>query len=353
MALIDRRHVRPQSIAGATALASSRRRLCGRAPAIVQSRRTRCRRCRRDHGRRGRPRSFVIWSRCDRPARMVVEYATTERVRRRAARRRTGGARSLGLHREDRADRPAARPARSSTASLFQDLADLRGVSRPEVGSFVTAPATAPSATSRIAWSADTVGQGWGINPAWGGLRLYETMLKAEPDVFINSGDTIYADQPVVAEVKLDDGTIWKNVVTRGEVEGGADAWTTSAAPTSTTCSDEHMRRFNRRRRRSCSGTTTRCATTGTRHATCRPTKVHGQEHGAHRRARAAGVPRVQPGAGQRRRGGAGLPHRGLRAAGRDVRARPAQLPRPEQRESPAGADRRRRRSPARRSSTG
>jgi hypothetical protein len=39
-------------------------------------------------------------------------------------------------------------------------------------------------------------------------LRLYEAMLKVRPDVFVHCGDTIYADQPLAAEVKLDDGTI-------------------------------------------------------------------------------------------------------------------------------------------------
>ena len=128
---------------------------------------------------------------------------------------------------------------------LFQDLTDLRGFSRPEVGSFVTAPATAGERDVTLAWSADTVGQGWGINPAWGGLRLYETMLKAEPDVFINSGDTIYADQPVVAEVKLDDGTIWKNVVTEAKSKA-AQSVDDFRGAYQYNLADEHMRRFNR-----------------------------------------------------------------------------------------------------------
>ena len=42
--------------------------------------------------------------------------------------------------------------------------------------------------------------------------------------------------------------------------------------------------------------------------------EVHDQEHGAHRRARAAGIPRVQPRAGQRRRNRPRLPHGGVRA---------------------------------------
>jgi alkaline phosphatase D len=66
----------------------------------------------------------------------------------------------------------------------------------------------------RLAWSADTAGQGWGINTEWGGMRLFETIRRAAPDVFLNVGDTIYADQPIKPEVTLDDGTVWRNVVT-------------------------------------------------------------------------------------------------------------------------------------------
>lgn len=61
------------------------------------------------------------------------------------------------------------------------------------------------------------VGQGWGIDEARGGLRIYDALRRAEPDVFVHSGDNIYADQPLLAEVKLDDGTIWKNVVTEAK----------------------------------------------------------------------------------------------------------------------------------------
>ena len=46
---------------------------------------------------------------------------------------------------------------------------------------------------------------------------MYETMRQAQPDVFVNLGDTIYADQPLKAEVPLDDGKIWKNVVTEAK----------------------------------------------------------------------------------------------------------------------------------------
>ena len=61
----------------------------------------------------------------------------------------------------------------------------------------------------RFVWSGDTAGQGWGINPDFGGMRIYETMRQVEPDFFIHSGDTIYADGPIYAEARTQDGRTW------------------------------------------------------------------------------------------------------------------------------------------------
>jgi alkaline phosphatase D len=153
----------------------------------------------------------IVWSRADRSARMYVEYSTTERF---LDPRRVRGPAALESSdftaRVALTDLPAGQ--RIFYRVLFQDLSDLRSWSDPAAGSFQM-PADEPRDVT-VAWSADTVGQGWGINPDWGGLRLYETMLRAEPDVFVNAGDTIYADQPLVPRVTLDDGTVWKNVVT-------------------------------------------------------------------------------------------------------------------------------------------
>ena len=77
-----------------------------------------------------------------------------------------------------------------------------------------SAPRRAPGQPVRIAWSADVCGQGWGIDRSRGGMRLFETMADANPDLFVHVGDTIYADGPLAAEVKLDDGTMWRNLVT-------------------------------------------------------------------------------------------------------------------------------------------
>jgi len=73
--------------------------------------------------------------------------------------------------------------------------------------------------TVRFCWSGDEAGQGWGINREWGGMKLYETMRRTTPDFFVHSGDQIYADGPIVAEVRLDDGTTWKNVTTEAKAK--------------------------------------------------------------------------------------------------------------------------------------
>ena len=87
-----------------------------------------------------------------------------------------------------------------------------RALSEAVSGRFRSAPEIARPV--RIAWSADVCGQGWGIDPARGGMQLFKTMADARPDVFIHVGDTIYADGPLREDVTLDDGTIWKNIVT-------------------------------------------------------------------------------------------------------------------------------------------
>jgi alkaline phosphatase D len=182
----------------------------------------------------------VIWSRTDRTARMFVEYATTERF---ADPRRVRGPAAFEAadftSRLTLTDLPAGQ--RIFYRVLYQDLSDLRTWSEPVTGSFTT-----PSNTPRdltIAWSADTVGQGWGINREWGGLRLYETMRRAQPDVFINVGDTIYADGPLLPEVKLDDGSTWKNVVTEAKSKV-AESLEDYRGCYRYNLLDDHMRRF-------------------------------------------------------------------------------------------------------------
>jgi alkaline phosphatase D len=95
---------------------------------------------------------------------------------------------------------------------VFQGLADRTAFSQPLTGRLRT-----PADGTRdvvFAFSGDEAGQGWGINEDFGGYRVYEAMRRFEPDFFLHSGDQIYADGPLAAEVPLDDGTLWKNLVT-------------------------------------------------------------------------------------------------------------------------------------------
>src|SRR5581483_7687256 len=136
----------------------------------------------------------VVWSRADRPARMLVEVATTDSFR--------------DIHSAVFVD---ALPETDFTAKAlienlpsgqdifyrirFQDHAFPDAVSVPQIGRFRTAPTERRSLS--FVWSGDTVGQGWGIDEARGGMRSYATMLKSRPDFFIHCGDHIYADCPI------------------------------------------------------------------------------------------------------------------------------------------------------------
>ena len=156
-------------------------------------------------------RRAMVWSRVDRPARMIVDVATTESMS--GARRIIGPAAFEATDYTARLDLAGLTPGQTHFYRVqFQDLADPKIHSLPTVGRFRT-----PSDKPRdlvFAFSGDEAGQGWGINEAWGGYRVYEAMRRFEPDFFIHSGDQIYADGPIQAEVKLDDGSLWKNLVT-------------------------------------------------------------------------------------------------------------------------------------------
>src|SRR5262245_27749875 len=155
--------------------------------------------------------SGMVWARADRPARMLVEVATTESFKhiRHAAYvdvlPETDFTGKLLLE-----DLPAGQDIFYRVR--FQDLASPTRIGEPQVGRFLTAPANRKSIS--FIWSGDTAGTGWGIDLARGGMRTYATMLANRPDFFIHSGDIIYADSPLAAQRKLPNGEIWKNVVT-------------------------------------------------------------------------------------------------------------------------------------------
>jgi alkaline phosphatase D len=153
----------------------------------------------------------IVWAHVDRPSRMMVEYSTTSSFA--DARRVRGDVATAETGLAARAEIGGFSPGQDLFYRVrFEDPADPRVTSAPVEGHFRAAPARGRPV--RIAWSADVCGQGWGIDVSRGGMRLFETMRLANPDLFVHLGDTIYADAPLREEVPLDDGTVWRNLVT-------------------------------------------------------------------------------------------------------------------------------------------
>ena len=157
----------------------------------------------------------VIWTRSDRPARMWLEWATTASF--------NNSTRVRGPYLMEDSDFTGRLDLSGLPAGqeifyrvVLQDLHNERVLSEALPG-HMRLPALAGAEVARdvrFTWSGDTAGQGWGINEAWGGMKIYEQMRKVNPDFFLHSGDTIYADGPIQAQVKLADGTLWNNLVT-------------------------------------------------------------------------------------------------------------------------------------------
>jgi alkaline phosphatase D len=153
--------------------------------------------------------SAVVWARADRPARMQVECSTLESFK---TILRVASADALPEHDfTSKVLLEGLPPGQDIFYRVrFEDIGRISG--ETQVGHFRTAPADKSSIS--FVWSGDTAGQGWGIDPARGGMRTYKTMLENRPDFFIHSGDHIYADCPIPTELKLPDGGTWRNIVT-------------------------------------------------------------------------------------------------------------------------------------------
>ncbi|MBD2528332.1 alkaline phosphatase D family protein [Nostoc flagelliforme FACHB-838] len=185
--------------------------------------------------------SIVIWSKSDRPAKMIVEYSTSESFR--------NVQRVVGPNALKNSDFTARLYLENLPPDqklfyrvIFQDL-DYQGTySAASHGSFRTPPKSGRDIF--FVWGGDTAGQGWGINPDFGGMKIYETMRQLNPDFFIHSGDNIYADGPIQPEVSLDDGTIWKNITTP-EKSKVAETLTEFRGNYIYNLLDENIKRFN------------------------------------------------------------------------------------------------------------
>lgn len=157
--------------------------------------------------------SGLVWVRSDRPARMIVETSATESFRN--ARRWhgpllgadtdfTGTTRLRGL--------PSGEQIHYRV--LLADPDDPRRTGEPVTGTFRTASARRRDGI-KFLWSGDLAGQGWGINPDFGGYTIYNAMGALDPDFFLCSGDNIYADGPIRSSVALPDGSTWRNITTQ------------------------------------------------------------------------------------------------------------------------------------------
>ena len=152
----------------------------------------------------------LVWAQTDRPARMWVEWSLkTNFADRRIVRGGDALAHTGFSAKTHLLELPSDRPIYYRVQ--FEDLSDLRTKSPYMDGRLRTIDTQARNL--RIGWGGDVAGQGFGIDPSHGGYATFRTMQKFAFDYFIHSGDHIYADGPLQAEFKLQDGSIWKNVL--------------------------------------------------------------------------------------------------------------------------------------------
>ncbi len=188
--------------------------------------------------------SAIVWSASDRAGRMEVDWDTSDSFRN--ARRVIGPdavSRNGFTARIDLQNLPA--DTRIFYRVAFENLDDF-SLSEPVIGSFKTAPDINAARPRDVlfAWSGDTAGQGWGIDRARGGMRVYKALADLRPDFFIHSGDTIYADIPILPEIKLRDGTVWKSIVTPAKSKP-AESLDDFRGNQAYNLLDDNVRRFN------------------------------------------------------------------------------------------------------------
>jgi alkaline phosphatase D len=125
--------------------------------------------------------SVVVWSRSDRAARMLIEWSYDERFE--------DVHHLVGPHALDTTDFTARQGLRGLEAGsdvfvrvFFQSLNNDRAISEPVTGRFVVPPDDLGDDDDRrwrhahrdlrFQWGGDAAGQGWGINPAFGGMKI-------------------------------------------------------------------------------------------------------------------------------------------------------------------------------------
>ena len=156
----------------------------------------------------------VVWARTDRPSRLVVEWSTTGSFQ--DVQRVAGAIATPDNGFTAQAILTRLPPGQTiSYRAGFVDLSNPKAKSHPVVGRFKT-PDSRARRDVKFVWGGDVAGQGFGIDEGRGGMAIFEAMRQVGPDFFLHSGDHIYADNPILADVKLKDGTVWRNLVTEG-----------------------------------------------------------------------------------------------------------------------------------------
>lgn len=151
--------------------------------------------------------SALVWTRADRVARMVVEVAADPSFRDAVTVRGP----ELGPD-TDFTGRVRV-PAAPGRATHYRVRAEGDRVSSEAlVGTFRRPPAGTEDV--RFVWTGDVAGQGWGIDAARGGMRLFDAMRARDPDFLLHSGDGVYADGPLQETRTPADGSTWRNLMT-------------------------------------------------------------------------------------------------------------------------------------------
>jgi alkaline phosphatase D len=186
------------------------------------------------------PGRAIVWSRADRPSRMMVEYAYNQQFTDAVTVRGPYAmAETDYTARQDLAGLPDGKDVYVKV--WFEDLTNARNKSEPVLGHFHT---IGKRDDIRFVWGGDIAGQGWGINESFGGMKIYEAMRQVQPQFFLETGDSVYSDGPISASVTAEDGQIWTNLVTP-EVSKVAETLAEFRGRYKYNLLDENVRRFN------------------------------------------------------------------------------------------------------------
>ena len=150
--------------------------------------------------------SAVIWGRTNRIARMLVEWSTTPKL---VNPFRTAG--PLVTARSGYTGQVLIKHLPPGQDIFYRVKFGEKRNNDSRIGHLRT-PSQIKDVT--FLFGGDQCGGGWGINPHWGGLRLFEVMRRTNPDFLIHLGDRIYSDTPILERTSTPEGNIWKNITT-------------------------------------------------------------------------------------------------------------------------------------------